>query len=395
MIDSKMTPWANEAPEVQAILERIGRERSAEVEGFFRRARSRRVEYERSSEGFRMRGGVEEGGAVRWWAPARSASGFVASSGAPASSAERCRLLAGETPESPQPQAPWCADAVAGEDGATGAELPETAEMTAWLAAQRLEDAQTAWIEAAVTEEVWATGGGVAQIRRRERVWACRSGAAAPEFLAERGWSAFTRRSFAPERAAAGDRQVPEGVSPVLSAAAAARLVLLLARRFHAPGMRPGLPVGPGWVLRADEPDGLFGARFDDVGFAAAPRELSDGERTRDVWGGPGSWRRASFRDRPEPLPNTLRLDPPKAAPPPPHVWVEHVDVRPAGEGWSMRFHPQNDPEGLRWSPWTWRVAPESLLRACLGGVGPVRTSHHGVATPALVFDGCRLTRGG
>jgi hypothetical protein len=36
-------------------------------------------------------------------------------------------------------------------------------------------------------------------------------------------------------------------------------------------------------------------------------------------------------------------------------------------------------------------TTPEELSRGCMAGVGPVRSSHRGVETPALLFEGLEV----
>ena len=214
--------------------------------------------------------------------------------------------------------------------------------------------------------------------------------------LAGRGWPELARLD---PREPWGRRRIegpaehpwPDDTCLVFSQETSAFLAHLLARVAHGPGAGPGTAVGPGWVATAGAPGGLYSTACDDAGFSVASRTLANGREVLASWSGPGTLRRASFRDLPESTPVGLVLTPPKLDPPKRAVWITRVEVHPAGEAWSIRLSGRRYPDGAGFRPSWKRIRPHALLAACLGGVGPVHESHLGVVTPALVFDGLLL----
>jgi hypothetical protein len=148
----------------------------------------------------------------------------------------------------------------------------------------------------------------------------------------------------------------------------------------------------------ADEPlapDALFGGSFDDAGFPTRRRVLADGARGIGTVDGPGCLRRPSYRD------------PPRAQPF--HPVLEDGPEDPGGDGLlvsELAVHPLPDGRwilecdgilrrGAEWGPAVRggliSTNPALLARCCVARVGPARSSHRGVRTPALLFEGLQV----
>jgi hypothetical protein len=371
------------------------------VENFYRSSTTRRLAWERSSEETCSRTGREQGGALRWIDPRKDALGFAAASGDAAAALATCRLIASKIQEKPVEACPWNVQAAAVEDIDATAELPSLEEMEAWLRENTPEQVDSAWVEAGLSTETWLSDPTNAQKRVRTRIWAMwtpreKAGTTAkPLFLAARGWRELRRLDPAQawlDRAPGQDRERawPDDAKLVFSPETSAMLARSLATVTHHPGTEPGAPVGPGWVLTArpeDDPASIYGSRVDDAGFLSTNRTLADGRHVIGDWGGPGSHRRASFRDSPEPVPVSLRMDPPRLDPPKRSAWVTRIDLHPAGDNWIAELHGRQFPDGAAFQPHWVRMSPRRLVETCLGGIGPARRSHLGMTTPALVFD--------
>ncbi len=308
--------------------------------------------------------------------------------------------MASETPGKPVTACPWNVEAESVDD-LDPARLPAVEELEAWLDEKTPETAKDAWVEASSSSETWATAEGRVQRRARGRVWAVFTPSEGlgmggkPLFLAARSWREMSR--LEPARAwlersleSAGEHPWPDDAKLVFSPETSAFLAHLLATVAHRPGIEPGNPVGPGWVLTArpgDEPACLFGSVVDDAGFTGESRILADGNHVVDDWGGPGSLKRASFRDVPEPSAVSLRLKPPRIDAPHRSVWITRIDLHPADAGWLAELHGRRYPDGAALCPKWCRLRPQELLETCLGGLGEPFASHLGTTTPALVFD--------
>ena len=371
------------------------------VEGFHRSSNTRRLEWDRSSDEAVSRTGREQGGALRWIDPRHAALGFAAASGGAAAALATCRAIASKTPKKPVDACPWNVDASPVEDIDAATALPTLEEMEDWLRKNTPGPVDSAWVEAGLSTETWLTCPENRQTRVRLRAWAMwtpreKGGTSAkPLFVAARGWRELRRLDLAEawrDRALSQhrERSWPDDVKLVFSPETSAILAQMLATTTHHPGADPGTPVGPGWVLTArpdDAAGSLFGSCVDDAGFPSTSRILADGRHVTGDWGGPGSLRRASFRDSPKPAPVSLRMDPPRLKPPKRSAWVTRIDLHPAGDGWMAELHGRRYPDGAAFRPrWT-RLRPLQLLETCLGGLGPARSSHVGMTTPALVFD--------
>ncbi len=403
---SRFDEWAGRSDvsidTIANLLEKISSDHgTGPVEGFHRSSSTRRVECDGSSGEVVSRIGREQGGALRWIDPRHEALGFAAASGGAAVALATCREIASKTPEKQVDACPWNIEALPVEDVDASTRMPALEEMEDWLRKYSPEPVDSAWVEAGLSTETWLTCPQNCQTRVRARAWAMwtpreKAGTSAkPLFLAARGWSELLRldpteawRDRALSRGR--ERPWPDDAKLVFSPETSAILARMLATTTHRPGASLGAPVGPGWVLTArpdDDAGSLFGSLVDDAGFPSTSRVLADGHHVTGDWGGPGSLRRASFRDSPEPVPVSLRMHPPRLDPPKRSVWVTRIDLHPAGDGWMAELHGRQYPDGAAFRPTWMRLRPQRLLETCLGGVGPARSSHIGMTTPALVFD--------
>jgi hypothetical protein len=371
------------------------------VEAFHRSSSSRRVEWDSASKKTRSRVGREQGGALRWIDPRREVLGFAASSGTARVAFETCLSIAAETPEKPVIGCPWNLEATAAEDLDALAGLPRLHEMEEWLRKSTPQSAESAWVETGLSTENWLSSPQNVQKRVRGRVWAMwiprktHGMGSKPLFVSARGWHELLRldplEAWA-DRSSGQPRETPwpDDAKLVFSPETSASLAWMLALVTHHPEIRPGATVGPGWVLTArpqDDPGSLFGSAMDDAGFPSESRVLADGRHVTGDWGGPGSLRRGSFRDIPEPTPVSLRITPPRLDPPKRSVWVTRIDLHPADDHWMAELHGRQYPDGAAFQNRWARLEPQRLVEACLGGIGPARRSHLGMTTPALVFD--------
>jgi len=296
--------------------------------------------------------------------------------------------------------------------------LPSPAELKSWLArswdlleaqpgvGSRLEIAD-AWVEAAATVESLVGSGGLAAVRTRTRAWAmARLRARDPAIRAPRpllvagrrwdrldeaGWAALAGERCWETGALAGSRAGRMRVT--FRAEAAALLVAALVRALHTGTAAIGRPVGPGWAVADDPfvPDALFGGAFDDAGFPAQRRILADGERVTDAAAGPGAFRRPSFRDPPQPLAFHPALESGREEPEGEGLWVSELAIHPLPDGrWLLECDGALR-RGSEAGPWIRgglvSTTPGTLVRSCVARVGPARSSHTGVRTPALVFE--------
>jgi len=395
--------WANPNAEPIDSAIRLLEEMSTDhgdgpTEAFHRSSASMRFERDSAGGASRCRLGREEGGALRWFDPRDGTLGFAAASGDARHSFDQCRVIATRIRGKPVERCPWNTDAAPVEDLETAARVPEAEEILDWLRRNTPDSVDSAWVEIAVTTETWLNSGGNVQKRGRSRVWAAwtpRSEGAKPVFAAARTWGALSRADRAEawrDRApgAGHDFPWPDDARLVFSPETSAILAHMLVRTAHHPFVEPGTPVGPGWVLTADPTNhqaAIFGSSADDAGFSRTTRFLADGRHVIGSWGGPGTLRRGSFRDPPQPEPVNLSLEPPKIDPPRRAIWITSIDLHPAADGWTVRLQGRRYPDGAPLRPkWT-RFHPQLLLKACLGGLGPARESHVGMTTPALVFE--------
>jgi hypothetical protein len=109
---------------------------------------------------------------------------------------------------------------------------------------------------------------------------------------------------------------------------------------------------------------------------------------------GPGTDRRASFRDPPSPAPANLVVARSDCDPPQRLLQVDALTLHVAGgAGWIVDCRgvvlDRGESSGLA-RAWV-RIAPGDLIRRCVATLGPQRESFRGVLTPALLFDALDL----
>jgi len=279
--------------------------------------------------------------------------------------------------------------------------LPAPAEMRSWLdtaAESSGESAGPTRLEVAATFESWATHDGLRASRGRTRAWAIIE-SRRPLAIAARRWEGLAPDGWArlaDDRARPDGEPVPPPTGPfpiLFSPEASAKLVHTIVRALHRSPECIGLAVGPGWRVEDDPLDvrALLGGTFDDAGFPTARTLLADGTSIVGVLDGPGSLRRPAFRDPPLPLPSNLVVRAPEAALPPRAGLVSSISIHPVEPGsWILELDGVSLEAGRTGPPienWFVRVDPGELVRRCVGSVGPGRSSHRGVTTPALLFD--------
>jgi len=381
-------------------LQRSGRESAScdSLELYHRKSLSMRVRRDPFGEDLRF--GLDEGLAVRAVFREDDALRFAASSGGDAAALGRALDLAARGPAAAGAAEAWHRRReLLHTDHDAEAELPRVEELKEWLARAvansgvEPKDQRRAWVEVALTIESWAMGGGMQATRRRRRAWAyLEPDPGPPVIVAARNWAELPAEGWA---RALADRRSGErrgnGTSLAFSPEASAILVEALVRAIHTGDGRAGHQVGPGWVLDAKPltPGALFGGRFDDSGFPVADASLADGSRVTGLVRGPGSMRRPSFRDPPVGLASHVVVRPSGAETPPvPIVPVSGVSIHafPGGE-WVLELTLPRG-EGQAAAHTTLRSRPEELIRRCVDTFGPVRASHRGVVTPALILDG-------
>jgi hypothetical protein len=374
------------------------------LELFQRRSITRRVRREREGHGSEIQHGSEAGIAVRS-IDGRGRVGFAAASDRidPGGSAGDLDTLVEAARVTTCSSTVWNEDAAAQPriDVDSIDPLPEADALDDWVGRSltELEERGAAagavpvesWIEAGRTVETLVVSGGLATARVRQRVWAmARFRIRGEQGDRERVLFCSGRRmdeldpagdlgrALPPEPTRGVSTQIDPGMDLVVLPEPAA---VLVQAAVHGD---PGHPVGLGWRV-ADEPDGLF----DDVGFASTQKLLTDGRKVVGTLGGPGTFRRPSFRDPPVSMPACLRVSGERLAQPPNAVVVAEARIHPMGAGtwlqiggWSLvdgRVDREIRDAVVPFEPGVW-------VRRCAGTVGEPRRSHHGVVTPALLF---------
>jgi hypothetical protein len=172
----------------------------------------------------------------------------------------------------------------------------------------------------------------------------------------------------------------------VLLSDAAAVITASLVETFHGMDSLQWVEAGKGWSVADDplDPRGLSGGSFDDVGFPAASRVLaSDG-----LWvgglGGPGTFRRASFREPPMESASNLIVAPGPAKPLHGLVARRCRLLRVSSNLWVLEL---DQPDGPRWV----RTDPEQLLAGCQERIGRAEVTPAGPIVPALRFEGLQV----
>jgi len=368
------------------------------VELYLRFSRTMRVTRSAVADA-EVRSGRDEGLALRVVRGRGEAPMFAAASGCDEAALDWAvsNLGLGETERTAQSH-PWSdKPPLPAEDLDDIDTLPDEEAMRSWLdsAWSSLGAVCTpfdAWVESASTEELWLTGAWVAR-RRRCRAWALARvggrGGSRPVMVAARDWGRLGAEGWAEimRDRLRGAVEGQTGRRVVFGVEASGALVWALARVVHAHPAHRGRSVGPGWVVHAEPlaPDGLFGAHFDDAGFPVVGGVLADGRKIVGTAAGPGWFRRASFRDRPESAPAHIRVPPGDNDSGDAALHVGDLAIHDGGDGeWILDLcHASMGPERRTHL----RISPEELLRRCAGRVGAAFHSHHGVVAPRLVFE--------
>jgi len=336
----------------------------------------------------------ESGLAIRTFRAGDDHAGFAAASGLSTEVArwvvDAAYAYRAQTPA----LAPSPSDSVAEErwDLDDAIPLPSEEILTAGLIARpHLE-----WVEAGTTVEVLIGAEGWLAVRRRHRLWAL-GGAPEARLVAQRGianWEQLLDESGAHDRFGSYPVTADFHVL-VLTPSAAAPVVAALVESFHGKDSAEWVKSGDGWDV-VDEParlDGLSGGSFDDAGFPAVSRVLAaDGFWVGQI-GGPGTYRRGSFRQPPEESPSNLVMVARESEALPARaviarrcrvlrassdLWVLELDLANVGNGCDL---------DRRWV----RVQPRALMAACSSRLGRSRVTPSGPIVPALRFDGLTL----
>jgi len=257
---------------------------------------------------------------------------------------------------------------------------------------EALEETESVeWIEAGRTAEVLFGPSGWLTVRSRQRVWG----------LAQTDpTSIIARRNLMDWRGALNETEVsstaaaaavrPGSQCVTFLPDAASPIVLALVGWFHLRESRIGVRGGRGWSVDDDplHAEGLSGGAFDDAGFRAEPRALAREGANVGRISGPGTLRRRSFRDPPQPAPSNLTVSTdPGSDDRSAGVLVDRCRViRLEPELWVLELElPSIDGE-LRRRTYV-RISPAELLGRCSRGIGKARVTSDGPIVPSLVFD--------
>ena len=255
------------------------------------------------------------------------------------------------------------------------------------------------WIEAGTTLEVLIGAEGWIAARRRHRVWALEGGLGA-RLIAQRGFTGWEHLlDGACGADSFGGHSDSEDLGVLaLTPDASSSVVEALVETFHGAGTVHSTRPGHGWDI-ADEPnrpEGLAGGSFDDAGFPTASRILAADGLWMGTLGGPGSFRRASFREPPTESATNLVMASGETSSIPDgaavarrcrvlrlssELWVLELDVKcgTGPSGWARR--------------WV-RVRPQDLLEACVSRLGGSKVTPNGPIVPVLLFEGLSATLG-
>jgi hypothetical protein len=333
---------------------------------------------------------LESGLAVRTFERRRDHAGFAAAAGLSADAVRWAVDTACAFRTQAPASSPCATDGVAAErwDIDAAVTLPtEESLIEGLLMRPRLE-----WIEAGTTVEVLIGNEGWLAVRRRHRLWAL-AGGPRSRLVAQRGIEGWERLLDG----SSNDSVKSSGTSTnlevlVLTPDAAAPVVAALVAAFHGRGASRVGALGRGWDI-ADEPvrnDGLAGGSFDDAGFATSRCQLAkDG-----VWvgrlEGPGTLRRASFRDPPTEAPSNLCMPfgPVETAQEDAAIVERCLVLRSSAELWVMEID-LPDPSQVAGMARRWiRVQPKSLLTSCVARLGRPMVTSLGPIVPGLRFEG-------
>ena len=371
--------------------EALSRESTARVELFAKVALRVRVTRDIAGTRTTFDHARESGLAVRLLRAEHEHAGFAAASGLDSDAIRWAAASAGSFRSKASASTPASTDAVAAERWDLDAPLSlpsEEALSTALVTRPALK-----WVEAGTTIEVLVGPDGWLAARRRHRLWAL-GGVPEGRLYAQRGltgWENLLDRPGVEDELVSRPDSDDLGVL-ILTPDAAAPVVAALVDAFHGPGSAQFDEQAGGWSI-SDEPvrqDGLAGGSFDDAGFPATSRVLADKGAYRDRLGGPGTFRRTSFREPPTEIATNLVMAPGepvsnatpgsvaircRVLPLAPQLWVLELDLADQDHS--------RDPM-RRWI----RVQPRELLAACAGGLGGLRVTATGPIVPALKFVG-------
>jgi hypothetical protein len=325
---------------------------------------------------------LESGVAVRTSLVGQPASGFAASSGLTEDVVRWAISVAGRNRAMTTVAAPEPSDAISGErrDLDPDESLPTTGELIDSLGSQP----DAAWLEAGATVEVLVGASGWVAARRRNRVWALMS-APSRKLLAQRGISGWDRlldasvsegsQSHHPFRSDSGD--------VVLLPSAAAVVVSALVETFHG-SVAEWVEAGTAWDI-IDEPtrsNGLVGGSFDDAGFPTSTRVLA----RNGVWvggiGGPGTFRRISFREPPREFASNLFMGESPGNAIRGSIALRCHILRLSSDEWILELDLAD--ASRKWI----RSHPKALLGACRERMGGTMVTANGPIVPAIRFEG-------
>lgn len=375
---------------------------STEVELYARASRRVRVTVGAGGR-LRVGRGMDEGLAVRAFDARRRTLGFAAVSGLDAAEGARAARRAEADAVPFDGERPWSEWAGVRSDGAESfPNLPSRDDLAAWLtgALRRsgCNPVEDPWVEASSTIETsWTREGS--WTRSRLRIWgiavapcvASPEAEPVPRVVAARGVAALPADPWplhgGRRRAGAVDSE-----SVVFDGDALASLVPTLVRTLADNGSGAATRVGPGWVVKDDptHPDASVGGPWDDAGYPARPVPLADGRTIVGTIAGPGSFRRGSFRDPPEPAPTLLIVEPSAVDPCPGDVRIFAARIHALDGRWVLEVDGV-DPTGAAFQARFIRTDPFSLAARCVGGDGTAVVRAGIVLTPALRFEGLRV----
>jgi hypothetical protein len=377
--------------------EALSRETTARVELFAKVSFRSKVARDLERAGATLDHAYESGLAVRVLRAGHDHGGFAAASGLSAEVVRWALDTAGTFGAQAPASAPGPSDAVPAErrDLDAETELPTEDSLTAAL----LSRPSLEWVEAGTTVEVLIGAEGWLAARRRHRVWALGGGAGAG-LVAQRGFAGWERLldgAGADDSFGAHSGSGNLGVL-VLAPDAASAVVAALVERFHGTGSAHSTRSGHGWDV-ADEPirpEGLAGGSFDDAGFPAVSRVLASDGLWVDRLCGPGTFRRASFREPPTESATNLFMASGETNSIPDAAMVARRCriLRPSSELWVLELDLEDGtrPGGFerRWV----RVQPQALLEACASRLGGPKVTPTGPIVPGLLFEGLAATVG-
>jgi hypothetical protein len=334
---------------------------------------------------------LESGLAVRVLAAAHDCAGFAATSGHTGGDLRWAVDTASSLSARASSAAPQPTDDIEAErwDLDAAAALPGEEALTTGLIAR----ANVEWVEAGTTIELLIGAEGWLAARRRHRFWAFGTGNEA-RLVAQRGFAGWEHLLDG----LGDDGSITAGASGsdlgvlVFPPDSATAVVSALVDEFHGQASIGSERIGHGWSV-FDEPvrvDGLAGGSFDDAGFPVAVRELSvDG-----IWmgnlSGPGTFRRASFREPPSEMATNLVVPSGAEHPLPARAAVARRCrvIRASHDQWVLEVDLaiRRNKAGLerRWV----RVHPQALLAACSARLGAQRVTPTGPIVAGLVFEG-------